>query len=258
MKVLINGCSHSKVGFSVFENDDRSTIYTVPEQIIKSWQWYFAKLLKINNLLSIVTKPNAPKICPDTYRKFVPIEFIFEYGEDDCIISLASDGKGNDSILFDTLYALRGFESRGEKIDLVIIQFSGPSRRLVSTDVDDLAYANPHENFEFGVNFEPVGSLLTLHSMLVLQDFLKRGNYNYFFLNYFSLDRRIETQNVYNELDLSKFITYKDKHPIFDGWLEHIKNDGLSIDEFGHPNLELMELISKSFFDKLIDTRNII
>ena len=94
--------------------------------------------------------------------------------------------------------------------------------------------------------------------MVILQDYLKKGGYDYYFLNYFPLNGLIKEETIYNELDLSKFISYKDTHPIFDGWIDNIKKDGLAVDEDGHPNVDLMKIISDEFFLKIKNTRDLL
>jgi len=258
MKILVNGCSHSKCGYSTFVDESKKIIHTPLKTNVNSWQWFLAEKLNINKILSINTNFLVLPHKESDFRPAVPVDYIFEYNENDCIISLATDGKGNDSILMDTLSSLRGFENKGEKIDLVLVQFSGPTRRLVSPDNMRYAYSNPHDNFEYGLNFEPSASLITLHNMVILQDYLKKGGYDYYFLNYFPLNGLIKEETIYNELDLSKFISYKDTHPIFDGWIDNIKKDGLAVDEYGHPNVDLMKIISDEFFLKIKNTRDLL
>lgn len=258
MKILVNGCSHSKLGYSTFLDILKNIIHTPTKKSVNSWQWFLADKLNISKILSINTNYKPVPKEENDFRQFVPLEFVFKWNEKQSIISLATDGKGNDSIMMDTLSTLRGFEKIGEKIDLVLIQFSGPTRRLVSPDYIRYAYSNPYLNHEFGINFEPSGSLLTLHNMVILQDYLKKGGYEYYFLNYFGLDISVKDEEIYKELDLSHFITYKDKHPIFDGWLDRIKKDNLAIDDDGHPSLELMKIISDKFFTKIKNNRGIL
>lgn len=258
MKILVNGCSHSKCGFATWWKKDKNLLHIPLREVSPSWQWNFADKLNIKDILGINTNPYPKPHKQNDYREYVEFDYIFDWDKKDSIISLATDGKGNDSIILDTLQTLRNFEQRKEKIDLVLIQFSGPSRRLVSPLDERYAFSNPYQNEEFGVNFEPSGSYLTLHYMVMLQDYLKKGGYDYFFLNYFSLDKKIQEESIFNELDLSKFITYKDNHPIFDGWLERAKKDGMCIDEDGHPSLELMEIIGSKFYEKYKSLKQII
>jgi len=256
MKVLVNGCSHSKLGYSTFIHvEGERILIEPPKKYNPSWQRYLAKKLNLKKFLGINTNYKPAPTKQNDFREFVPLEWVFEWDENNSIISLATDGKGNDSIMMDTLSTLREFENKGEKIDLVLIQFSGPTRRLVSPHNIRYAYANPHDNFEYGLNFEPSGSLLTLHNMVILQDYLKKGGYEYYFLNYFGLDESVKDEEIYKELDLSHFITYKDNHPIFDGWLDRIKKDNLAIDDDGHPSLELMQIISDKFCDKILKNK---
>ena len=71
-------------------------------------------------------------------------------------------------------------------------------------------------------------------------------------MNYFKLDNKIQKKNyTFDELDLSKFISYKDKHPLFDGWLDSMVSDNLSRDSEGHPSNKGYELISDVFYNKI-------
>jgi hypothetical protein len=252
MRVLINGCSHTAIesyGVNGQETSfkDKDISHIGNPNIRKSWIWELKKLINIKNVYTVP----QPKINLEIskYSKIFNKE---------TIISLANDAQGNDSIMFSTLSFLRELDRINKKPDLVLIQFSGPVRRIVSRVDDNITFSTPHENYEFGMNFEPSGSFLTLNNMIVLQDYLKTHKYNYYFLNYFPINNIVENLEIYKELDLSKFITYKNNHPIFDGWLNDVVKDGLSIDEFGHPNEECMEIISNKFYEKLILDKKII
>lgn len=236
MRVLINGCSHTAI--ESYKNKDNNHIGN--PNIRKSWIWELKKLINIKNVYT-VPQPNI-NLEISKYSKIFDKE---------TIISLANDAQGNDSIMFSTLSFLRELDRINKKPDLVLIQFSGPVRRIVSRFDNNITFSTPHENYEFGINFEPSASFLTLNNMIVLQDYLKTHKYNYYFLNYFPINNVVENLEIYKELDLSKFITYKNNHPIFDGWLNDVVKDGLSIDEYGHPNEECMKIISNKFYDKL-------
>ena len=243
MRVLINGCSHTAI--ESFKDKDISHIGN--PNIRKSWIWELKKLINIKNVYT-VPQPNI-NLEISKYSKIFNKE---------TIISLANDAQGNDSIIFSTFSFLRELDRINKKPDLVLIQFSGPVRRIVSRFDDNIDFSTPHENYEFGINFEPSGSFLTLNNMIVLQDYLKTHKYNYYFLNYFPINNIVENLEIYKELDLSKFITYKNNHPIFDGWLNDVIKDGLNIDEFGHPNEKCMEIISNKFYDKLKSHKKVI
>lgn len=163
----------------------------------------------------------------------------------------------------DTISTLYNFKKLNIKLDFVVVQWSGPSRRLISgapkIEPQDGIYrfANPHEYYEFGLNLEPSGSWITLNNMMILQNYFKDNNINYTFLNYFPLDKSLSNSFAFKELDLSKFLVYKNNHPIFDGWIDSILKDKLSIDDHGHPNDKLQEMISSMVVDRISKNKNL-
>lgn len=260
MKIFINGCSHTAIDYICWYNKKKKLTHQPKNR--KSWITFTEEKLDIPNLASTYTNPckgNPP-------NNLDALEFAGEndaldwrecinlYRNKPHIISLATDGKGNDSIFFDSLNYLRYCKRENIKLDYVCIQWSGPGRRLVTTDMEDLDFANPHENYQFGTNLEPGGSFHTLNYMVILQNYLKENNINYNFINYFPLDRRVIDidKKLYRELDKTKFLSYKKYHPIVEGWLPNILKDGLGIDTHGHPNEELMEIIADKVIKNII------
>lgn len=264
MRILIDGCSHSKLHYGVWV-DKPNKIFHQPNH--GSWIVNLHKNLGFNSknskntLFSIQSHPSNGRFNPSAgicSTLNLPLAELYDviknFKKNDMILSIASDGKGNDSILMNTLSTLRYYKNNNIKIDYVLVQWSGPSRRLVSTDKEDLTYSTPYENYEYGVNFEPSASSITLNYMVILQEYLKENNINYNFLNYFPLDKKIENliPELYEELDVDKFLQYKTHHPIWGGWIEHIKNDKLAIDEQGHPGLKLQKIIGDLVYEKII------
>jgi hypothetical protein len=251
MKVLINGCSHTAMDY-INWFDKKNKIFHQPINR-PSWVSYLNTKLKTKHLANIHTNPvNFPnKDKKDYIREYTLLDIV---KDSSFILSLATDGKGNDSIFFDTLSTLRYCKKKNIKIDYVCIQWSGHSRRLVTSDKGDLDFANPHENYEFGINLEPSGSFITLQYMVLLQNYLNENNINYNFLNYFPLDKRVIQNNtrLYRELDKSKFLSYKKHHPIVGAWIDNIKNDNLALDEDGHPGPKLQKLISDKVFKNIV------
>lgn len=252
MKIFINGCSHTAIDYISWYDKKRKRIFQPKNR--PSWISILREKLDIPNLASTYTNPT--KYSPD-YHPFPKepealewMDCIKLYRNESHIISLATDGKGNDSILFDSLSYLRYCKRQNIKLDYVCIQWSGPGRRLVTTDKNDLDFSNPHENYEFGTNLEPSGSFHTLNYMIILQNYLKENNINYNFISYFPLDKKIIDidKKLYRELDKTKFLSYKKYHPIVEAWLPNILKDGLAIDLQGHPSPELQEIIA----DKVI------
>ena len=255
MKILINGCSHTAMNY-IHWFDKEKTILNQPV-LRPSWVSFLQEKLKIKEYGNIYTNPNTYEDFPSEYdgafKNITTNKYLDLIKDSSFILSLATDGKGNDSILFDTLSTLRYCKKKNIEIDYVCVQWSGHSRRLVTSDKNDLDFANPHENYQFGVNLEPSGSYITLQYMILLQDYLNENNICYNFINYFPMDRKaiINNRNLYRELDTSKFISYKKYHPVKDGWLDKIKNDNLAIDNDGHPGKELMEIISDKVYKKI-------
>tara|TARA_B100000902_G_C27249425_1_gene884417 strand:+ start:202 stop:1005 length:804 start_codon:yes stop_codon:yes gene_type:complete len=260
MKIFINGCSHTAISYSCWYNSKKQTIHQPRNR--KSWITFLEDKLNISHLASIYTNPaGIPKQNYDEGFALGELggslrwmEGLSLYRNKPHIISLATDGKGNDSILFDSLNYLRYCKRENIKLDYVCIQWSGPGRRLVTSDIEDLVFANPHENYQFGTNLEPGGSFHTLNYMVILQNYLKENNINYNFISYFPLDKRVIDidKKLYRELDKTKFLSYKKYHPIVEGWLPNILKDGLAIDSDGHPNEDLMEIISDKVFKNIL------
>lgn len=257
MKILVNGCSHSACG--------PTNIATISNRLVpvqdsrKSWVTKLSSDLNLKNLYSI----KQPLFSKSWDGFGDDLKSYLEISSSKFIVTLAEDGKGNDSIFMDTISTLYNFKKLNIKLDFVVVQWSGPSRRLISgapkIEPQDGIYrfANPHEYYEFGLNLEPSGSWITLNNMVILQNYFKDNNINYTFLNYFPLDRSLSNSFAFKELDLSKFLVYKNNHPIFDGWIDSILKDKLSIDPQGHPNDKLQKMISSMVVDRISKNKNL-
>jgi hypothetical protein len=266
MKILVNGCSHSACARTQIANI-KNKLVLLPESKRPSWVTKLSDDLNLKNLYSMMT----PLFNKSSDRFEHDLKSYLEINSNEFIVTLAEDGKGNDSIFMDTISTLYNFKKLNIKLDFVIVQWSGPSRKLISgvpkmhpiTSAELLIYdgiyryANPHEYYEFGLNLEPAGSWITLNNMMILQNYLKDNNINYAFLNYFPLDSSLENSFAFKELDLGKFLVYKNNHPIFDGWIESIKKDNLSIDKDGHPNEELQQIIADKVREQINLKRNL-
>jgi hypothetical protein len=269
MKILINGCSHSTGDYFYKEHSEYKSKFDSYTFLRTTWWNYFHKELGIGDknvhqihyfLANHSPKSVSEKEIYSPYGKLDTIESLLKYlprdvekyiFDDNFLISLANDGKGNDTIFLETFDVLRKIEKNKIDLDFVIIQWSSPIRKLVS-DEKNYLFSNPHENYEYGLNFEPAGSLLTLNYMIILQEYLKQKNIKYVFLNYFPLDRMIENSFFYNQLDFSKIVTFHDNHhPIFEGWLSHIISNNFHEDPFGHPNLNGKKYIANRIYNKL-------
>ena len=81
------------------------------------------------------------------------------------------------------------------------------------------------------------------------------------------MDKRITKYDIFNKLDLTKFVTHSDDaHPLWDSWIDYIlkgytESDGkkttLSQDAEGHPNVigkKIMCNRTVEKYNKLYDT----
>lgn len=264
MKVIINGCSHSTGDFFYKELIARGS-----SLIRKTWWNFLYKSfnMKYENVhqISYFLPKHSPQTIPERnisspygilntsemVLKYLPSDIEKYMFDDNFLISFALDGKGNDTIFLETFDVLRKMEKNKIDLDFVIIQWSSPVRKLVS-DGSNYLFSNPHENYQYGLNFEPSGSLLTLNYMIILQEYLKQKNIKYIFLNYFPLDKQIENSFLYNQLDLTKIVSFDDDlHPIFDGWITNIISNNLHGDRFGHPSMKGYNYISNKIIDKI-------
>jgi hypothetical protein len=149
----------------------------------------------------------------------------------------AVQGAGNDYIFHQSLESLTELIQNNNIPDYVFIQWSGPNRRQHCLPDGEIVNVNLFKNVEYNVKFEPMGSTHTIHYMFVMQEFLKNNNINYCFLNFMSLDESIKKLNIYNEIDLEKFLYIEyDNDILFNGILSHIKKEQMTFDLGGHAN----------------------
>ena len=278
MKIYVNGCSHSKCHLDIgivswpllvnlFIENDYEDVGSESTLLKKS-------LLKKDESLTTYSKS---KYVYDNHYRNVFLEFVKE--KENYFISEATDAKGNDSILYETMESLRYLKKNGNLPDICIIQWSGHSRNLMTPILQEHSnilipkeYVPQHKKShntqyryctpqnEFGnrlLLFEPSASLRTLNHMVILQEYLKSINVNYIFINYFPLDNQIKNLPILSELDLDKFVSYdKSTDPIFDGWIDKItknKKYGLDLnkDKEGHPNINGMKLLYFRIINKI-------
>ena len=138
MKIYVNGCSHSKCHLDIkvvswplliklFFDKDTSIIDTEKDLLTKS-------VLKKN----ILTTYSKSKYVDDQFYRKNFLTFIED--KNDYLISEASDAKGNDSILYETMESLRYLKNSNKLPDLCIIQWSGHSRNLISPIIPEHSY----------------------------------------------------------------------------------------------------------------------
>ena len=97
-------------------------------------------------------------------------------------------GAGNDYIFHQSLESLTQLIQNNNKPDYAFIQWSGPNRRQHCLPDGKIVNVNLFYNLEYYANFEPMGSMHTLHYIFTMQEFLKKHDIKYCFLNFMSLD----------------------------------------------------------------------
>lgn len=218
MILYTNGCSHTIGGCF----DQR---YSWPSLIMKS----------IINLDSYLLNP------PNTnFRKNSKV-----------LYNQALHGAGNDYIFHKSLETISSLIENGNKPNYVIIQWSGPNRRL-HTLSDGYLFVNPYDNFELGIKYEPYGSQHTIHYMFSLQEFLKQNQINYLFFNYMALDDSITNSSIFSKIDFDKFLNFgMGNDIILKGLIDFLKSKNMCCDEAGHANNDGNYLIGKEITNKL-------
>jgi len=186
------------------------------------------------------------------------IDYISTEGIDDIKIknhtlyNLADSGKGNDKIYHETIEFISRCKNNNVKPNLIIIQWSGPSRFYRYTFENKISFYNPSSNVGENFHFEPTASSITLFYMVSLQEILNNWGVKYFFLNYMELDKQIETTDTIKQLDLNNCISFDEStHPLYDGFRKLMRKRGFVRDGNGHLNFYGAWLIAKKILDKL-------
>jgi hypothetical protein len=218
MVVYTNGCSHTAGGCMKFQ-------HTWPLIIMKS-----------------IMKANSYTINPNHLE-------LFKF--DNILYNQAMHGAGNDYIFHTSLETISNLISNNKKPNHVIIQWSGPNRRLHTQPDGTILFINPWDSPELGVKFEPMGSEHTIHYMFALQEFLKKNEIDYWFFNYMQLDKSIKKLEIYRKIDFTRFVNFgMGDSIIFNGLIDFFKSKNLCCDEQGHPNQDANFIIAKQFLDK--------
>ena len=153
------------------------------------------------------------------------------------VLNHSQCGKSNDKIFYETITTLYESIKLNKRIDLYIIQWSGPNRRLHTLPSDETKRTesveiNPHDFSELGIKIEPFASNQTLHYMLILQDLFDKYNIEYVFVPYMELDSNsLKMSNIKSMLNSSKLTC-----DVEVGHRNEIRKKGYSIDYPGHPN----------------------
>jgi hypothetical protein len=158
------------------------------------------------------------------------------------LINDSQCGVGNDFIFHKSLESLIKLIDESKKPELVIIQWSGPNRRLHCDMNGNYYYVNLTDHLKYHPKYEPMGSEHTLHYMFSLQEFLKTNGIKYYFFNYMDLDSSTKSLNTYKKIDwkCGSEITMID-----------LKKMGLVADNFGHPSLDGQYWIANNISKKL-------
>lgn len=182
------------------------------------------------------------------------------HNKDHLLVFNAHHGKSNDTIYYESIDFIMRMIRCDKKPDYVLIQWSGPNRRIYTeretTNLEriecEIRDATPHDGWENGLYYESYASKHTLQLMISLQDFLKKYGIQYVFIPYMELEKsplQIETE----VLDLTKFTTDP-----FIGHRNIFRFKGLACDEPGHPNelgnyfllSKIFEILDLEEFDK--------
>jgi hypothetical protein len=152
------------------------------------------------------------------------------------VINNSQQGKANDSIFSDTIFNISSYKDK--KNIYCVIQFSSANRRTHMLPNGEKIWVNPYDNIKYHLKLEPMASMDTLCYIFALQKIFDNLNINYCMLSYFPIENTQENKIfVKNNIDLTKFITYDDSnHPLFDGFIDLMKNNNLTKDEEGHPS----------------------
>jgi hypothetical protein len=217
MIIYNNGCSHTYEAYTKFSNS------------------------YIDIVASELTDFKFKSIYPS--RGFFKKDRNNSIADNHIIYKNAYNGKSNDLIFFETLNFIYTKLFQNQKIDLLVIQWSGPNRRFHSLPNGKIANINLYDNYELGVKFEPLATEQTLHYMKVLQDLCQMYDINYVFIPYMEMD-----ETVANNHPILKLLN-KDKFTgsIIEGHRRDFLKKNLTRDVGGHPNMygvyKLAELI---------------
>lgn len=246
MLVYANGCSHSA---------NRGTGW--PVQLMNALCGY--KNFSHHELNAFMN--NIFEVSVDWVEKFSEIKEQIEKPVHSLIDS-ADHGKNNQKIYIETIDWVTRLMKINKKPHLVVIQWSGPERKLDYDYDEAITYdydkhkeifhhsidVNPHDSFNRGLIPEPLASKMTIQYMLLLQTFLKSHDIEYAFIPYMKLQNDNFVQPELRYLDRRKITT-----DLFEGHRDDFRKRGLVEDYNGHPNL----ISSNEIVDKVLDILNL-
>lgn len=255
MIIYTNGCSHS-IGI----NGGYSWSYIISKSFFKDGKYIRKnnsdKYSDIQVINSIKNKHNLVIFKETTDENESLRNHDILDTNYNILYNAAESGKGNDLIYFQTLEYLSECKAKNIKPDYVFIQWSGANRISLQNTPHTLNMYTP-ANTTNNLNFEPYGSLKTISYILSLQEILKSMDVEYYFCCYMELSERIKLYKIYEQIDLSKFITFDtESHPLFSGFRNLMRKKGYVIDGNGHPNYFGHWFLANKFLEK-IDVDNL-
>jgi hypothetical protein len=220
MLIYVNGCSHTAYNNITKLHDLKSWSVDLVEKLGKKCSFFYEVI------------DNLPK--------------------EDILLNDARHGASNDYIFHSSLETLSNLIYQNRKPDYVIIQWTGPNRRLHCDENGDKLFVNLYDNTEYFVKFEPMASEHTVHYMYTLQEYLKKNDINYLFLPYMPLDESISDSSIFKMVDRERIIDFNMGDDIFTkGIINYIKSNNLNRDKQGHPNEEGYSIMSDKIIDKI-------
>jgi hypothetical protein len=221
MIIYSNGCSHTRGGEDFFSN-------SYVDIVVKE----------------LSDEPHESIDLSDgLYNK--ELKKIINTNKKNCLYKHAFYGKSNDLIMLETVNFIYSMNNLNKKIDLLLIQWSGVSRRFHSLPNGVVLNINPHDYPEKGLKFEPIATEQTLQYMKLIQDLCVLYDINYVCIPYMEVDQSVLKHNIFkNDIDFSKYTC-----PIEIGHRNDFRKNGWAIDIHGHPNgagiYKLAEMILK-------------
>lgn len=244
MILYVNGCSHSD---DIWQKEDKEDngLFVWSYRLFKNFTSNFEYYRIIGdefNVRPFIINNNESKVKINKSSKIVT----------DTLINDSVSGSGNDRIFHITLESLTKLIESGNKPDLVVLQWTGVNRRE-SCDIDGTPiFITPHDNLDYHLKFEPMGTTHTAHYIFTLQEFLKKNDINYRFFTYMGMDNIIKTLSVYEKINFDKFVDFGNE-TIYNGLIDLIKENGYNRDEQGHPNEKGAKFISDKIYHNILN-----
>ena len=222
MTILFNGCSHTE-GSGVPNTQTWSNMV-------------FRSIFRSGKFIAIRDSVNQNMTA---YKKLEFLRsFNLENESEPIGISLARSGKGNDTILYETIEAIEHLKSINKKPKLVFIQWSGPNRRLIQhiSRYEEVYYVNPNDGSPNLIPMEPLASKQSITYIKCLETYLKSNNIDYIFIPFmeFDPDDNYKSTKTYKSLDFENIILAPSG---WGGFRTHFIEKNMNIDEAGHTTI---------------------